>query len=63
MGKSRVTGISRAVPVSHFTCFLPIGTDANSFPIREEFAKSCFETLLQFSFVNDSPKQDATGMI
>ncbi|XP_031571220.1 protein MON2 homolog isoform X2 [Actinia tenebrosa] len=36
------------------------GTDANSFPIREEFAKSCFETLLQFSFVNDSHRQDVT---
>ncbi|KAK3700698.1 hypothetical protein QZH41_015645 [Actinostola sp. cb2023] len=36
------------------------GTDASNFPIREEFAKSCFETLLQFSFVSGSSKQDAT---
>lgn len=32
--------------------FRLVGTDANGFPLREEFAKSCFETLLQFSFVN-----------
>ena len=34
------------------------GTDANGFPLREEFAKSCFETLLQFSFVNGTPEVD-----
>ena len=34
------------------------GTDANGFPLREEFAKSCFETLLQFSFVNGTPDMD-----
>ena len=38
--------------------FLSIGTDANGFPLREEFAKSCFETLLQFSFVNGTPDVD-----
>ena len=34
------------------------GTDANGFPLREEFAKSCFETLLQFSFVNGTSEVD-----
>ena len=34
------------------------GTDANGFPLREEFAKSCFETLLQFSFVNGTAEVD-----
>lgn len=34
------------------------GTDANGFPLREEFAKSCFETLLQFSFVNGTPEEE-----
>lgn len=33
------------------------GTDANGFPLREEFAKSCFETLLQFSFVNGTSEE------
>lgn len=42
---------------SHLFSF-SIGTDANGFPLREEFAKSCFETLLQFSFVNGTPDVD-----
>ena len=41
----------------HVFCFLT-GTDANGFPLREEFAKSCFETLLQFSFVNGTSEVD-----
>lgn len=39
-------------------CLCLAGTDANGFPLREEFAKSCFETLLQFSFVNGTPEVD-----
>ena len=39
-------------------CFHLAGTDANGFPLREEFAKSCFETLLQFSFVNGTAEVD-----
>ena len=38
--------------------FRLVGTDANGFPLREEFAKSCFETLLQFSFVNGTAEVD-----
>ncbi|EDO31510.1 predicted protein [Nematostella vectensis] len=34
------------------------GTDVSGFPLREEFAKSCFETLLQFSFVSGNPPKD-----
>ena len=43
----------------YFVCFFRLaGTDANGFPLREEFAKSCFETLLQFSFVNGTAEVD-----
>lgn len=41
-----------------FFFFRLAGTDANGFPLREEFAKSCFETLLQFSFVNGTAEVD-----
>lgn len=50
-----------------FCCITCKGTDANGFPLREEFAKSCFETLLQFSFVNGTPEEeqrvDKTGKV
>lgn len=50
-----------------FCCITCKGTDANGFPLREEFAKSCFETLLQFSFVNGTPEEeqrvDRTGKV
>jgi hypothetical protein len=32
-------------------CLYPIDTDSSR-KLREEFAKSCFETLLQFSFIS-----------
>jgi len=41
-----------------YVFFRLVGTDANGFPLREEFAKSCFETLLQFSFVNGTTEVD-----
>lgn len=43
---------------TYYYFFHLAGTDANGFPLREEFAKSCFETLLQFSFVNGTAEVD-----
>lgn len=54
------SGLFNSMNKIFFSCFFYFltGTDANGFPLREEFAKSCFETLLQFSFVNGTSEVD-----
>ena len=39
------------------------GLDGSKFPLREEFAKSCFETLLEFSFSAGNEKGVQKGLI